>query len=76
MNTPGMGALVISVYKIWCGTIRGCGVINIISRNKDKTLQIVPHCGTIRGCGTNQVNTVYILLYLFCDKIKNKKPSN
>ena len=37
MNISGMGALVISVYKkIWCGTIRGCGTINIISRNKDK----------------------------------------
>ena len=57
MNTSGMGALVISVQKIWCGTIQGCGTINIISRKKDKTLRIVPQCGTIRGCGTNRVNT-------------------
>ena len=59
MNTSGMGALIISVYKKWCGIIQGCGTIKIISRTKDKTLQIVPQCGTIRGCGTNRVNTVF-----------------
>ena len=61
MNTSGMGALLIRkcLQKIWCGTIRECGAINIISRNKDKTLRIVPQCGTIRGCGTNRVNTVH-----------------
>ena len=60
MNTLGMGALVISVYKkIWCGTIQGCSTIKIISRNKDKTLWIVPQCGPIWGCSTNWVNTVF-----------------
>ena len=50
---------VISVYKkVWCGTIRGCGTVKIISRNKDETLRIVPQCDTIRGCGTNRVNMV------------------
>jgi len=27
--------------------------IIFLSRNKDKTLQIVPHCGIIRGCTAN-----------------------
>ena len=44
------------LQKIWCSTIQGCGKIKIISRNKDKTLRIVPQCGTIWGCGTNRVN--------------------
>ena len=35
------------LQKIWCSIIRGCGAINIISRNKDETLRIVPQCGTI-----------------------------
>ena len=49
---------------MWCGTIRGCSTIEIMSRNKDKTLQIVPQCGTIRGCSTNRVNmVVYISLW-------------
>jgi len=63
MNASGMGALLISVYKkIWCSTIRGCSAINIISRSKDKTLQIVPQCST------NRVNAVivYIDIKSFC----------
>ena len=66
MNTSGMGALVISVYKkIWCSIIRGCNTINIITRNKDKTLWIVPQCGTIRGCSTNRVNMVCFVVEKF-----------
>ena len=59
MITLGMGALVIAkcLQKIWCGTtIQGCSTLNIISRNKDKTLRIVPQCGT------NRVNTVIIFM--------------
>ena len=58
MDTTGMGTRK-CLQKLWCGTIRGCGTIKIISRNKDKTLWIVPQCGTIQGCSTNRVNMVY-----------------
>jgi len=44
--------------KVQCNTIWGCGTIRIISRNKNKTLQIVPQWGAIRGCITNRVNTL------------------
>ena len=32
------------------------GTIIFLPKNKDKTLQIVPHCGIIRGCTTNSLN--------------------
>ena len=60
--------------KIWCGGIGGCSIIKTISRNKDKTLQIVPQCGTIRGCSTNRVNTV-ILQSIGIIVIKSKQTS-
>ena len=48
------------VQKLWYGTIRWFGTINIIYRNKDKALQIVLQYVTIQGCSTNRVNAVLI----------------
>jgi len=51
MNTSGMIILVIIIYKRY-GVGYGTVTIEIISINKNNTLQIVLQCGTIQRCGT------------------------
>ena len=64
MNTSGMGALLISVYKKYGAVLFEGGVqltLLIIPETRKKTFRIVPQCGTTRGCSTNRVK--YGILY-------------
>ena len=48
MNTSGMGALVISVYKKYSAVLFEDAIqLTLFPETKDKSLRIVPQCGTI-----------------------------